>query len=515
MGADEEGTLAALKAPRRELVDPKIKEYRGRIVKTTGDGMLVEFASVVDAVRCAVDIQRDMAGRNAGAAGDRRIEFRMGINVGDIIIDEGDIYGDGVNVAARLEALAEPGGICVSRVVRDQVRDKLDFAFEDQGEQQVKNIARPVHAFAVRLGSPASSPDSIRGPPADETPALQPAPLPLPDRPSIAVLPFQNMGGDPEQEYFADGMVEDILTALSRIRWLFVIARNSSFTYKGKAVDVKQVARELGVRYVLEGSVRRGGSRVRVTAQLIDAETGAHLWAERYDRDLTDIFAVQDEITASVAGIIEPALAQAEHQRIMRKPPERLDAWEAYQRGLFHCNKYGARTTRSHSVFFRQAIALDPNFAPGHYGYVFALWMDTSLYFSRPNAELLEAMLKEAHIAVALDDKDAMSHAALATALVMNGSFEAGLVEARAALALNPNNAQLIAIYGGALIHAGHPVRRSSRCARRCVPVLTIHLPGDGSIGSVWRNYAMETSSPRWRPTANFSSGMRKLLTDV
>jgi adenylate cyclase len=456
MGADEEGTLAALKALRRELVDPKIKEYRGRIVKTTGDGMLVEFASVVDAVRCAVDIQRDMAGRNAGAAA-RRIEFRMGINVGDIIIDEGDIYGDGVNVAARLEALAEPGGICVSRMVRDQVRDKLDFAFEDQGEQQVKNIARPVHAFAVRLGSPASSPDLIRGPLADKTPAPQPAPLPLPDRPSIAVLPFQNMSGDPEQEYFADGMVEDILTALSRIRWLFVIARNSSFTYKGTAVDVKQVARELGVRYVLEGSVRRGGNRVRITAQLIDTETGAHVWAERYDRDLTDIFAVQDEITASVAGIIEPALAQAEQQRVMRKLPERLDAWEAYQRGLFHCYKFGAEDNKIAQSFFRQAIALDPNFAPGHYGYVFALWFDTSFYFSRPNAELLEAMLKEARIAVALDDKDAMSHLALATAVIMNGSFDAGLVEARAALALNPNNAQLIASYGAALIHAGRP----------------------------------------------------------
>jgi adenylate cyclase len=457
MGADEEGTLAALRAVRRDLSDPKIKEHQGRIVKTMGDGLLVQFASVVSAVRCAVEVQRAMMERNAGGPAAKRIEFRVGIHQGDIIVEDGDIFGDGVNLAARLEGLAEPGGICVSRVVRDEVRDKLDFAFDDLGEQQVKNIARPVHAFAVRLGSRASSPDSSRGPPADETPARQPAPLPLPDRPSIAVLPFQNMSGDPEQEYFADGMVEDILTALSRIRWLFVIARNSSFTYKGRAVEVKQVARELGVRYVLEGSVRRGGNRVRVTAQLIDAETGAHIWAERYDRDLTDIFAVQDEITASVAGIIEPALAQAEHQRIMRKPPERLDAWEAYQRGLFHCNKYGAEDNKIAQRFFRQAIALDPNFAPGHYGYVFALWMDTSLYLSRPNAELLEAMLKEARTAVALDDKDAMSHAALATALVMNGSFEAGLVEARAAFALNPNNGQLIAIYGGALIHAGHP----------------------------------------------------------
>ncbi len=255
MGADEEGTLASLKTLRRELSDPKIKEHRGRIVKTTGDGLLVEFGSVVDAVRCAVEVQREMAARNADVPAERRIEFRMGINLGDIIKDRGDIFGDGVNVAARLEALAEPGGICVSRVVRDQVRDKLDFAFEDRGEQQVKNIARPVRVFDVQLAAetvtPAPAPD----------PAAR-ASLPFPDKPSIAVLPFQNMSGDSEQEYFADGMVEEIITALSRIRWLFVIARNSSFVYKGHAVDVKQVGIELGVRYVLEGSVRKAGGRV-------------------------------------------------------------------------------------------------------------------------------------------------------------------------------------------------------------------------------------------------------------
>ena len=315
MGADEEGTLARLKAHRRELVDPKIAEHHGRIVKTTGDGMLVEFSSVVEAVRCAVDIQRAMVKRNAGVLADHRIEFRVGINLGDIIIDGDDIYGDGVNVAARLEGLAEPNGICVSRVVRDQVRDRLDLAFEDMGEKQVKNIARAVRVF--RVAAPAIG---------QPTPSAKPS-LALPDKPSIAVLPFQNMSGDPEQEYFADGIVEEIITALSRVRWLFVIARNSSFTYKGRAVDVKQVGRELGVRYVLEGSVRKAANRVRITGQLIDAATGSHLWADRFDGALDDIFELQDQVTASVVGAIAPKLEQAEIERARRKAdrePRRL-----------------------------------------------------------------------------------------------------------------------------------------------------------------------------------------------
>src|SRR5689334_2749389 len=322
MGVDEEGTLDRLKLLRRELADPKIKEHRGRIVKTTGDGLLVEFGRVVDAVRCAVDVQREMAVRNASVPAEGRIEFRIGINLGDIIKDRGDIHGDGVNVAARLEALAEPGGICVSRVVRDQVRDKLDFAFEDRGEQQVKNIARPVRVFDVRTSG--------------ETAAYSPAaaPLTLPDKPSVAVLPFANMSGDPEQEYFVDGMVEDITTGLSRIKWLFVIARNSTFVYKGKVVDVKQVGRELGVRYVLEGSVRKSGNRVRVTGQLIDTASAMHVWAERYDRALDDIFALQDELTISVIGAIEPTLRQTEIERARRKRPDSLDAYDLYLRAL-------------------------------------------------------------------------------------------------------------------------------------------------------------------------------------
>jgi adenylate cyclase len=327
MGTDEEGTLAALKSLRRELADPKIKEHRGRIVKTTGDGLLIEFASVVDAVRCAVEVQREMAERNADVPSDRRIEFRMGINLGDIIRDGRDIYGDGVNVAARLEALAEPGGICVSRVVRDQVRDKLAFSFEDMGEQQVKNIARPVRVHRIVLGDSSASPEPPTG-------TLAIPPLALPDKPSIAVLPFQNMSGDPEQEYFADGMVEEIITALSRIRWLFVIARNSSFTYKGRAIDVTQVGRELGVRYVLEGSVRKAGSRVRITAQLIDAANSAHLWADRFDGSLEDVFELQDNVAVSVAGVVEPTLQAAEFRRSAARSTSDLTAYDLYLRAL-------------------------------------------------------------------------------------------------------------------------------------------------------------------------------------
>ena len=288
MGADEEGTHERLKSHLGELVNPKIGAHRGRVVKNTGDGFLAEFASVVDAVRCAVDVQRGMVDREPEVPEERRIKFRIGVNLGDVIAEEHDIFGDGVNVAARLEALADPGGICVSRVVRDQVRDRLDYLFEDLGEQEVKNIARPVRVYRVRdravpVGQPL--PDS-------------PQPLPLPDKPSVAVLPFTNMSGDPEQEFFADGISEDIITALSRCPWLLVIARNSSFTYKGRAVDLKQVGHQLGARYVLEGSVRSAADRIRITVQLVEAETGNHIWANRYDRDLADIFSTGEVVEA-------------------------------------------------------------------------------------------------------------------------------------------------------------------------------------------------------------------------
>jgi adenylate cyclase len=451
MGVDEEGTLARLKAVRKSLADPAIAAHRGRIVKTTGDGMLVEFASAVDAIRGAVEVQRAMAKQNANVPQDQRIEFRIGIHVGDIIIDDNDIFGDGVNIAARLEGIAEPGGVCISDDAQRQIRGKVDIAFADMGAQNLKNIAEPMRAWRLQIDQGPSSSFALIEPLANKA-----QPLPLPDRPSIAVLPFQNMSGDPEQEYFADGMVEDIITELSRIRWLFVIARNSTFTYKGQAVDVKQVARELGVRYVLEGSVRKGGNRIRITGQLIDAVTGAHLWAERYDRDLSNIFALQDEIAASVAGVIEPALATAEQQRVLRKPPERLDAWEAYQRGLWHFHRYRPEENKIAMAFFSQAIALDPNFAPGHYGYALALQWDIWHFSNRPFLEVQGTAREEAHIAVSLDNNDAMAHAVLAHMMMWGSEWEAAIAEARTAVALNPNSAFVISMLGCVLGFGGY-----------------------------------------------------------
>jgi TolB-like protein/class 3 adenylate cyclase len=351
MGVDEEGTHERLKAHLEELINPKIGECRGRIVKNSGDGFLAEFASVVDAIRCAVEVQRGMAEREPEVPDERRIRFRIGINLGDVIAEGHDLFGDGLNVAARLEALAEPSGICVSRVVRDQVRDKLDYPFQDMGEQQVKNITWPLRVYRVGW-APASS-----------QPINAPATLPLPDKPSIAVLPFHNMRGDPEQEYFADGMVEEITTALSRIRWLFVIARNSSFTYKGQSVDVKQVGRELGVHYVLEGSVRKADARVRITAQLIDAISGTHLWADRFDGSLEDIFELQDKVASSVAGVIEPALQSAEAARSSGRPTTDLAAYDLYL-GAFALVAPSNRQAPDALRLLEQAIVHDPHYGP-------------------------------------------------------------------------------------------------------------------------------------------------------
>ena len=353
IGADEGDTLARLRAIRGDLIDRRIAENRGRIVKTTGDGLLVEFSSVVDALRCATGVQAGMAELNIAVPADRRLEWRIGINVGDIVVEDGDIFGDGVNVAARLEGLAEPGGICVSARVQEDAAGRLDLAFEDMGEQALKNIARPVRVYRVMMAGAA-----VKSPSQPVSPAL-----PLPDKPSIAVLPFANMSGDPEQEYFADGMVEEIITALSRIRWLFVIARNSTFTYKGQAIDVKRVGRELGVRYVLEGSVRKAGGRVRITAQLIEAETGAHLWAERFDGALDDVFDLQDKVATSVAGVIEPALQAAETARSADRPTNDLTAYDLYLRAY--------AMTLSSSALFPEALRLldraierDPHYGP-------------------------------------------------------------------------------------------------------------------------------------------------------
>jgi adenylate cyclase len=355
IGADEEGTLERLKSVRAGIIDPTIAAHRGRLVKTTGDGLLVEFFSAVDALRCAIEWQRRVAERNAAIAGDR-IEFRMGLNVGDVVVENDDIFGDGVNVAARLEGLAEPGGICVSARVQEDAAGRLDLTFEDLGDQSLKNIARPVRVYRVGLATTESKPTAWLS---ESTPVLA-----LPDKPSIAVLPFQNMSGDPEQEYFADGMVEEIVTALSRIRWLFVIARNSTFCYKGHSPDLKQVGRELGVRYVLEGSVRKGGNRVRITTQLIAAETAGHLWADRFDGSLEDVFDLQDKIAISVAGVIEPALQVAEIRRSNERPTNDLTAYDLYLRALglvFPVTKEGLATGLE---IFGRAIKRDPYYGP-------------------------------------------------------------------------------------------------------------------------------------------------------
>jgi len=349
MGEDEEGTHERLKAHLRDLVDPKIEEHRGRIVKNTGDGMLVEFPSVVDAVRCAVEVQRGMIDRDAELPDDQRIHFRIGINLGDIIVEDHDIFGDGVNIAARLEGLAEPSGICISEDAFRQVQGKIEAAFADLGEQSLKNITRPVRVYRVRPACAVA--------PAASAPALT-----LPDKPSIAVLPFQNLSGDPEQAYFVDGMVEEIITALSRIHWLFVIARNSSFTYKGQTVDVKQVAHELGVRYVLEGSVRKSGDRVRITGHLIDAESGTHLWADHFDGSLDDVFELQDEVASNVAGVIEPSLQAAETARSANRPTTDLTAYDLYLRAYAMVLSSAALVPEALGLL-EQAIMRDP-----HYG---------------------------------------------------------------------------------------------------------------------------------------------------
>ncbi|HTS93634.1 MAG TPA: adenylate/guanylate cyclase domain-containing protein [Stellaceae bacterium] len=446
MGADEEGTLRQLKAHRKELVDPKITEHRGRIVKTTGDGMLVEFVSVVDAVRCAVDIQRGMAERNAEIPRETRIEIRIGINVGDIISDADDIYGDGVNVAARLEALAEPGGICVSQVVHDQVRDKLSFSFEDMGEQTIKNIARPVGVHRIQLGEHAAPKRS-----AGTSGELN---LSASDRPAVAVLPFVNMSGDPEQEYFADGISEDIITGLSKLRWFFVIARNSSFTYKGKAVDVKRAARELGVRYVLEGSVRKGGNRVRITAQLIDAATGNHIWADRYDGEMSDIFALQDEITKKVVAAIEPRLLEAEGVRLQDRSPDDLGAWEM----TIRANSLFWRLTKAEIAssieMLQRTVERYPEYAPAHS--LLAFMMLVSGYVgSRLTEPQLQRAASLAIRAAELDDSDPSAHLALGFAAFMKRQTISAAAEFHRALSLNPNFAAAHGYLGWALVFDG------------------------------------------------------------
>ncbi len=446
MGVDEEGTHELLKALRRELLDPKIAEHHGRIVKTTGDGMLVEFASVVDALRCAVAVQQALRERNAGIAADSRIELRIGINLGDVIVEPDDIYGDGVNIAARVEALADAGGVFVSNTVYDQVRDRLPFVFEDLGEHEVKNIVRPVRIYSVRDVAAAKT--------------VAPPVLPLPDKPSIAVLPFVNMSGDPEQEYFVDGMVEEIITALSRIRWLFVIARNSSFTYKGQMVDVKQVGRDLGVRYVLEGSVRKAGQRVRITGQLIDAVSGTHIWADRFDGSLDDVFELQDKVAVSVAGVIEPELQTAEVRRSANRPTNDLTAYDLFLRALPRAESGEKDGIVEALDLLGRALERDPRYGPAlglaarcHNRLHVSGWTDDPERNRREGVDLARRALR-----VARDDPGVLSMAAYVFGY-FGEDIDTAIALIDRSLELNPSFARGWGSSGWLRLWAGQPDR--------------------------------------------------------
>jgi adenylate cyclase len=428
MEADEAGTLGALKFRRKNVLDPLVAKHQGRIFKTTGDGVLVEFASAVNAVQCAVDLQQGMTAANANEPEDQHIVLRVGVNLGDVMVEGSDLYGDGVNIAVRLEALAEPGGILVSGTAYDHIKSKVKVGFDDLGAQTLKNIAEPVRVY--RVGSSRAA----RAAPA--APALA-----LPDKPSIAVLPFQNMSGDQEQEYFADGIVEDIITALSRFSALFVIARNSSFIYKGHAVDVKQVGRDLGVRYVLEGSVRKSGNRVRITGQLVDTSNGAHLWADRFDGGLEDVFDLQDRVTISVVGAIAPKLEQAEIDRSRRKPTDSLDAYDHYLRGMAAAHQWTREANGAALSHFYKAIELDPNFASA-YGMAARCYdqrMANGWVTERAHEIAETARLAREAAKLGKDDAVALCMAGYSLAFVVVGGFDDGAALIDQAVLLNPN----------------------------------------------------------------------------
>jgi adenylate cyclase len=440
MEADEEGTLARLTAHRRDVLEPGIARHRGRIVKTTGDGLLAEFASAVDAVRSAVEIQTEMVERNAGEPDGLRILFRIGVNVGDIVEQDGDIFGDGVNVAARLEGIAEAGGICVSARVREDVAGKVHLVFDDMGEQMLKNIARPIRTFRIQL-------DPSTGAAAEKR-------LSSPGKPSIAVLPFQNLSGQPDQDFFGDGISEDIITGLSKLRGFLVIARNSTFAYKGKTPDIRQVARELGVRYVLEGSVRKSGDQLRVTGQLIDAASGSHIWAERYDRPASEIFTVQDEITASVVAAIEPQLYAAEELRLQSKPPESLDAWGCVVRAMPYIWTWVVQDEDGGINLLKRAIELDPTYARARSLLAWSLATKAvlgSLDFERGIAESLAL----AQHAIDLDPDDPWGHCAAGYVYTFSRRFGPAVEELTEALQRNPNFAFARTLLGVAYGYAG------------------------------------------------------------
>jgi adenylate cyclase len=476
MGTDEIGTLQALKAHRKELIDPAITAHRGRIVKTTGDGMLVEFASVIDAVGCAVAVQRAMVSRNADVAESKRIVFRIGVNIGDIIIDGDDIFGDGVNVAARLETLCEPGGLCISRSANEQIRDKLSLAFADLGEQTMKNIARAVGVFGLAANDIAALPEeelprarmgarSARGTGGRRSSAagrssrvIETERMAPPTKPSIAVLPFVNLSVDPGQEFFADGLAEDILTGLSRFRDLFVISRNSTFRYKGKAVDVRSVARELGVQFVLEGSVRRAGDTVRVTAQLIDANTDGHVWADRYDRRLEDIFAIQDDVTSSIIATLPGRVEAATRDRVKRKAPDNLAAYECVLAGKLLHHRSSKSDNAEALRLLERAIALDADYAHAHAWKACTLGQSYVYGWCADREATGQEVVEELRIALALDDNDSDVHRILAAVnLAAYHDHEKAFYHQERALGLNPNDDLIVVQQGEILTWLGRP----------------------------------------------------------
>ena len=428
MGADETGTLATLNAHRTDFIDGRIAAHQGRTVKLTGDGMLVEFPSVVNAVACATEIQRGMRERNADVPNDRRIEFRIGINLGDVIAEGEDIFGDGVNVAARLESIAQPGGVTVSGSVRDHVGNRLDLAFEDLGEQTLKNIEKPVRVYRVSLDSPTPVTKNIPPIQADQIEEK---------KPSIAVLPFNNMSGDPEQEYFSDGITEDIITDLSKVSGLFVVARNTVFTYKGKPVKVQQVGAELGVAFVLEGSVRKVGSRVRVTGQLINCKDGGHVWAERYDRDLTDIFAIQDEITHAIVEQLKVKLLPQEKKSIGQTPTDSVEAYTYYLRGRQFLHRHSKTYYQLARRMFAKAVELDPLYARAYAGIADC---DSFLFLHYHVDVALDSILATSAKALALEDGLAEAHASRGLALSLGQRYDEAMAEFEQAIALDPNS---------------------------------------------------------------------------
>jgi len=450
MARDEVGTLARLKRCRA-IIDRLIASHHGRIFNTAGDSVVADFASAVDAVQCAVAVQAAIVTENAGGTVNEPMQFRIGVHVGDVMVDGDNLLGDGVNIAARLEALAEPGAICISATARDHIGNKLPLAFDDVGDQKVKNMDQAIRVYRVQV---------------EKLPAQPVAALPLPDKPSIAVLPFANMSGDPEQEYFADGMVEEISTALSRIRWFFVIARNSTFTYKGHAVDVKQVGCELGVRYVLEGSVRKSGNRIRITAQLVEAATGNYVWAERYDRDLADIFAVQDEITERVVAAIEPELYAAEHVRSQSKPPDSLDGWECVIRALSLIGQGTRDENTEAEALCRRAIAVAPGYGRAHSLLAWALLRRT--VWSGDLQTVVPEISAETQTALAIDDRDPWAHLAQGMLQQRLGHPGEAARSARRALELNPNFALAHAFLASALGRQG-AYQKAVNCAEHAL----------------------------------------------